>query len=260
MPRSLLVCQHEITFEPSVKTKMGRRRALHELEPALSVHLGGGQAAKAWAYDGDKILYTLGPINAGAPLELTLRPEAPTPQTCRIRPVATHDLSGLTTHFGDAGTVVGDTRPLMQVLDVVLKHSKSMRCKTVGQSIYETDDPSQHISLGREPCDAELWFGYRQTVVHTEIGPMLQIDLAASSMLAPINCLKFIAMKLKVSDVGFVELSPADLSLLNMRLANKLVRSMHNGRKWRVRGLSGVPASQVGLQRRLTRAASILPG
>ena len=84
-----------------------------------------------------------------------------------------------------------------------------MRCKTVGQSIYETDDPSQHISLGREPCDAGAWFGYRQTVVHTEIGPMLQIDLAASSMLAPINCLKFIAMKLKVSDVGFVELSPA---------------------------------------------------
>ena len=48
-------------------------------------------------------------------------------------------------------------------------------------------------------CDTELWLGHRQTVVMTDSGPMLQVDLAATTMLAPMAVVDFVALKLGVN-------------------------------------------------------------
>ena len=235
-----MVYQHEVSFDPQIKIRERRRRVLSDVQPQLSEAIAT-ERAKAWAYDGDRILYTFGPVNRGAPLDLQPQPGRATPQTVHIRQVAQHDLSDLGLLRG--ATTPGDARPLMHILDVVLKQRNATFFKTVGQSVFDPDDGTQHRPLGRQPCDAEMWLGYRQSVVHTEKGPMLQVDLAASSMLAPMNVLQFIAMKLKAPDAKVLELSDQDVDVLRTRLNDKFVRTTYNGRRWRVRGISRTPAS-----------------
>ena len=62
----------------------------------------------------------------------------------------------------------------MHVLDIVLKHHAATFSKTIGQAVFSSDDLSKHKPLGREPTDTELWLGHRQSIVLTDMGPMLQ--------------------------------------------------------------------------------------
>ena len=185
-----------------------------QLEASLSPFL---RAEKGWAYDGDKILYTLGQVNDGVPVELALHHGTPKQIRTRLREVARHDMSRLG-HTLRGGGGVGDTRPLMHVLDIVVKHHSAMYCRTVGQAVFDPNDESRHRLLGRDPCDAELWLGHRQSVVQTESGPMLQLDMASSSMLAPMNVLQFVALKLKVRTSYVCSASRCSLKFLPPRI------------------------------------------
>ena len=97
------VYQHNVQFHPELKLATARRRVLLECEPQLVEHL---LAAKGWAYDGDKILYTLGPMRLQM-IELVVG-RAPKETKVTIRQVSHHRMQEL--HTGSARR--DDMRPV----------------------------------------------------------------------------------------------------------------------------------------------------
>ena len=82
------------------------------------------------------------------------------------------------------------TASTLQVLDIVLKHhAASLPSRmAIAAGVFDQDADHLHKLLGQPGyADTELWFGHRQSVVHTESGPLLQVDLACTTMLAPIG-------------------------------------------------------------------------
>ena len=63
----LEVYKHDVTFSPEMKTSQVRRRILTELAPQIQQLLP--EVPSGWAYDGDKILYSVGRLSSG-PIEL----------------------------------------------------------------------------------------------------------------------------------------------------------------------------------------------
>ena len=63
----LEVYKHDVTFSPEMKTSQVRRRILTELAPQIQQLLP--EVPSGWAYDGDKILYSVGRLGSG-PIEL----------------------------------------------------------------------------------------------------------------------------------------------------------------------------------------------
>lgn len=136
----------------------------------------------------------------------------------------------------------GDARRAqLQVLDIVFKAQASSRCKTLGDAFYDaalerTERPwadRHRISNGLN----ELWLGYRTANVYTAQGPMLQVDRAASCMLAPIRLSEFIQQKLKTqrleltTTTDVVRLSGIEINKINAKLTegtrNTKVYSSH---------------------------------
>ena len=73
---------------------------------------------------------------------------------------------------------------------------------------------------------------------------MLQIDLASTSMLAPMNVLQFLSLKLRVRDPRSIELRPVELEIIHKQLKGRNVRSTHNNRHWRVQGIATKSAAE----------------
>ena len=111
--------------------------------------------------------------------------------------VSTSTLSTLITHTAGTTTPTPPTIPTLvptastlQVLDIILKHHAAglPSRMAIAAGVFDTDADHLHKLLGRQGySDTELWFGHRQSVVHTESGPLLQVDLACTTMLAPIG-------------------------------------------------------------------------
>lgn len=70
-----------------------------------------------------------------------------------------------------------------------------------------------------------MWSGKRHSIVMTAKGPMLQIDRAATVMLAPINLLEFMGRVAKrpVSQLGLADCAKID----------RVIR--HNTIKWKIK-------------------------
>jgi hypothetical protein len=147
--------------------------------------------------------------------------------------------------------------------------------------VFDLEADHLHKLLGRPGySDTELWFGHRQSVVHTESGPLLQVDLACTTMLAPIGTpltpplhphgtpvapplhprcttlhplthaltgvLDFICMKLRCNTAMQLDITYGSEGAyqVNKHLKGRHVRSNHNGHKWKVRGLARSAANQ----------------
>ena len=100
----------------------------------------------AWAYDGDKMLFTLQSFD-GEMLELVLNQSTPGELRVRIRQTTKLDLGSISSAISSSARV-GDSRPLLHVLDIVLKHHNGMMYRTVGQ-VY-------------------LWLSFQCTDIHCE--------------------------------------------------------------------------------------------
>ena len=94
-------------------------------------------------------------------------------------------------------------RVQMMVLDVVLRAQSARRCKVLGDAFYDatlersTRPWAERNRIAGGLC--ELWLGYRTAVVYTASGPRLQVDRAASCMLASTELHRFMADKLRVA-------------------------------------------------------------
>lgn len=112
-----------------------------------------------------------------------------------------------------------------QVLDIVFKAQASSRCKTIGDAFYaETVERSARSWAERFPMSSrlnQLWLGYRTTTVYTKQGPMLQVDRAATCMLAPLRLEEFILQKLRTSRLELTTQGDARLSGVSIEAINK---------------------------------------
>ena len=257
----LRVAQYDLELEPDVVKTETRRRILSEVPMSLVAPA----PVSGWATDGAKIM-----LVANGELKLT-------PQAAAAGWTYEHGEFAFTapaTGQGDGGSSRGGARRYrgkltlkragaqgvyidfhhflsaaggdarraqLQVLDIVLKAQASSRCKTLGDAFYDatlerTERPwaDRHkISNGLN----ELWLGYRTANVYTSQGPMLQVDRAASCMLAPIRLSEFILQKLKTNRLelttatGIVRLSGIEVDKINAKLTggtrNTKVYSSH---------------------------------
>ena len=220
----LRVVQYDVKLESGrgeeVKLAETRRHIVGE---AL-LHLLAPPPVTGWAYDGKAILLV-------ANGELTLTDQAAAAgwartehgQLVRSPPAIEPGRRGGVRRFGGTLTLtragfegafvdferfhsaVGGSaaRVQMMVLDVVLRAQSARRCKVLGDAFYDatlergTRPWAERNRIAGGLC--ELWLGYRTAVVYTATGPRLQVDRAASCMLASTELHRFIADKLRVT-------------------------------------------------------------
>lgn len=149
----------------------------------------------------------------------------------------------------DGRPVSGDReslRGLMSVLDVVLKQDAVCRYRQIGDAFYDERREAAWAQIDEVGQDrtSQLWFGYRQSIVMTDKGPMMQQDRAATLMLAPIAVLEFICKKLHVQpDRLTSEKMVRDKVGSQLTKGNRLwaVKSRHDGRTSKCLGIDDRP-------------------
>ena len=220
----LRVVQYDVRLESGCgeEVKMAETRR-HIVGEAL-LHLLAPPPVTGCAYDGKAILLV-------ANGELTLTDEAAAAgwartehgQLVRSPPAVEPGRRGGARRFGGTLTLtragyegafvdferfhsaVGGSaaRVQMMVLDVVLRAQSARRCKVLGDAFYDatlersTRPWAERNRIAGGLC--ELWLGYRTAVVYTASGPRLQVDRAASCMLASTELYRFMADKLRVA-------------------------------------------------------------
>ena len=238
------IFKYDVSFDPEMNTPQVRRGILSELAPQIDKLR---DEPTAWAYDGDKIMYVVGSIGAATELRQSTPSDAASSSrrqfVVTLREVGHQNLGGLRIASEAASSSDETIRPMMHVLDIVLKQHNATFYRSVGPGIFDPDDNSLHKLLGRPMAsDTELWLGHRQTAVLTDSGPMLQVDLAATTMLAPMSVVSFVALKLGVH-AAEMYLNPEQLVMAAKQLTGKHIRSSHNERRWRIRGIANESAT-----------------
>ena len=119
------------------------------------------------------------------------------------------------------------TRPVMTVLDVALNHAKhaSPVYKVVGQAVFQQGD--QQVSIS-QTCD--MWHGFRQSVVLTKSGPMLQCDFGVSTFLKPMDVVAFLEGEIQRSNKtrGSRLCDPKMAASITKAIKGRKVVSSHN--------------------------------
>ena len=301
----LRVAQYDVTFsEPDVLKAETRRRILGETPIHLicpSAQQSPPAGCTGTAYDGNKTL-----LAANAELALTPQATAagwsqldsdPAVFQFRAPPAAGGEGGGGGGSRGDGGRRYGGTltikrtaapfvafdrfqfdraaggdpmRAQMMILDIVFKAQASSRCKMLGDAFYdETRERAERPWAERHRISQglnEIWLGYRTATVFTENGPMLQVDRAASCMLAPIRLEDFIAQKLRMQRLALTSrgedarLSGVPIHAINRKLtegertlkASSCHKMSADGRRhlmqYVVRGLDNCPCGEVRFQ------------
>ena len=209
-----------------------RRRIVSEVPIAL---LHGGHAT-GWAYDGGQIVLVAN-LGAQPRLEMSERaanagwtanddgtsfnhvPPSPPPAAAAGSSGSSRGHSGSRGYSGTvfleraggadssinfkhfmSSTSADPMRAQVMAMEIVFKHQATSRCKALGDAFYDATKERKWANIrhiGTSQLTA-LWLGYRSVVVRTENGPMLQIDRAASCMLADIDLLEFISKKIRM--------------------------------------------------------------
>jgi len=136
----------------------------------------------------------------------------------------------------------------LQVLDIVMKHTPASMYREIGGAYYDEyrrNAWAQTAEL-RAARDLELWLGYRQTIVHTDSGPMMQIDKSACTVLKPVGLVNFIANNLKRSAD---RLSSTDFQAANKQVTKKgglkvIIGAKHTRREYQLREISTMSANE----------------
>jgi len=184
-----------------------------------------------WAYNGDKILYT------SAPLAIAADATGATWEAlgeASFRAIAFPGTNrSVTVTFSLAATLTYDCalpsfdRKSLSALDVAFRQSSTRLFKCLGDAFFDerrTRAWAKTRPIGREGM-YEMWSGKRHSIVMTAKGPMLQIDRAATVMLAPINLLEFMGRVMKRNE--------AQLSLGDCAKMDRMIR--HNTIKWKIK-------------------------
>lgn len=244
----------------AVEVKGLSRKVMDKLYQTYSSELQG----KQFAYDGEKSLFTVGPLKENNFEFSVVLEEA---ITKRVGGNGSADLNGSpsdnnhkrskrllflktfkveinfaariplkTIALALSGNVSENTQDALRVLDIILRQNASKRgCLLVGQSFFH-DDVRNFIDLGGGVTACR---GFRSSFCTIECGLSLNIDVSTTLLLTPGPVVDFLLANQNVRDFRHIDWVKAKKMLRNMR-----IKTRHNAMEFKIRGLSEKPCNQ----------------
>ncbi|KAH0664390.1 hypothetical protein KY284_029321 [Solanum tuberosum] len=234
------VHHYDVTITPEVLSKKVCRLIIKQLVESYKLsHLGG----RGLAYDGRKSAYTAGALpfaskefvimftddNGGARREREFK--------VSIKFAAKADIHHLKQFLRSRQSDV--PQETIQALDVVLRTNPSINYEVVGRSLFHNESPDDTGSL---TGGLEYWRGYYQSLRPTQMGLALNIDMSARAFYEPIFVSDYVLRHLNLRDDPQVRLSDQDHSKVRKVLKGVKVEATHQGRRYRITGLTPRPS------------------
>mmetsp|Transcript_51497 Transcript_51497/g.112107 ORF Transcript_51497/g.112107 Transcript_51497/m.112107 type:complete len:1145 (+) Transcript_51497:70-3504(+) len=120
-------------------------------------------------------------------------------------------------------------RDMMSALDIIMKHDAFLLYKQVGDAFYDERQQAawaKITQLGKDQFSG-LWFGYRQSIVMTDKGPMMQQDRAGTVLTISAKVLEFIAT--------FLNTRPERLQMQDFQGRRVHQNLMFGNKKWKLK-------------------------
>lgn len=137
-------------------------------------------------------------------------------------------------------------------IDVILRHCSSLKYTSVGRCFFAPPGPialaaptmgGTNLGYGRE-----IWFGYHQSLQHTQMNMMVNLDSTTTAFYKGIPVLQFLAEVLQLPIQALSErksLSDVQRIRFGREIKNLKVEVTHSGhirRRYRVTGITKKPA------------------
>ncbi|VFQ77819.1 unnamed protein product [Cuscuta campestris] len=233
---------YDVTITPEVTSKKVCRDIMAKVVQDYSQsHLG----RRLLAYDGGKSVYTAAelPFKSKDFVVKLIDKERTSRQerqfTVSIKFAAKHSLHHLQEFL--RSRQLDSPQETIQVLDVALRANLSNTYQVVGRSFF-------HTSFGKGPLDdgLEYWKGFYQSLRPCQMGLSLNIDVSARAFYEPKLVSQYVFEYLKVRDKTR-PLSDQDRLKAKRVLKGLRVEVTHlqNIRRYKISGLSTLPASQL---------------
>ena len=192
---TLVAYHYDVTFIPEIKDEDRRRGLIKEM-------LG-----EAVPYDGNKILYSARerltpadakegvtvevPANSTDGLDLVLHPDDLRRKTvAQLRCTSEKSFA----EFPKKLDVNADpSRSHLAVLDITLKQAPCMLYRAMSDAFFDERREAAWSSVRDVLGKYELWTGYRQSVIVTEKGAVVQFDSAFKAAIKSCSLIKFFA-------------------------------------------------------------------
>ncbi|XP_018443266.2 protein argonaute 9 [Raphanus sativus] len=240
-----------ITYEDGnpVEAKGIGRKILAKVQETYQTDLG----FKHFAYDGDKTLFTVGPLpNTKLDFFVVLedmsctRSNASTSDahTKRLRRPNQSKRFNVTISFAAKismqaiqgalqGKETDDLQDAVRVLDVILRQNAATKgCLLVRQSFFHNDAKYFSNGLG----GFNLCRGFHSSFRATQRGLSLNIDVSSTLIVTPGPVMRFLTDNQGVRDQSFIDWKKAERTLKNLR-----VKVSHSNREYKITGLTRLP-------------------
>ncbi|KAH7861984.1 hypothetical protein Vadar_033370 [Vaccinium darrowii] len=239
----------------AVESKGIGRRVIDKLYQTYSSELG----EKQFAYDGEKSLYTVGPLpqnklefavvleesfakrgspaHSGSPGEVSKRSKRslhPNSFTVEISYAAKIPLKSIALALH--GAEAEKSQDALRVLDIILRQQAANRgCLLVRQSFFHDDSRNlTDVGGGVTGCR-----GFHASFRPTLGGLSLNMDVSTTMILTPGPVIDFLLANQSARDPRNIDWTKAKRMLKNMR-----VKTRHNNREFKITGLSEKPCNQ----------------
>ncbi|KMZ69032.1 Protein argonaute 16 [Zostera marina] len=214
-------------------------------------------AKKAYAYDGEKSLFTVGPLPENQ-YEFSVFMEYSSARHIRkdfeeggdykrakhihcvkkfkvvIKYAATFPLSPII--YASEGIETGNTQNTVRILNIILRHQQAKRgCLLVRQSFFN-DDRENFIPLGGGVSGC---LGFHSSFQTTQSGLILNMDVSTTLVMTPGPVIDFLLANQNIRDPRQIDWAKAKWMLKNMRIKCK-----HNKLEFKIIGFSEFTCNQ----------------
>ncbi|XP_068651672.1 protein argonaute MEL1-like [Aristolochia californica] len=248
---------YDVSIKPEISSRGLNRAVMRQLVNMYGEsHLGRRQPV----YDGRKSLYAASQLPFESK-EFSIKlvdedgrePRRERDFKVAIRLVSRPDLHNLMQFL--AGRQRDIPQETIQVLDIVLRESPSLRYTPLGRSFFSRDFGQPEI-LGE---GLECWRGFYQSVRPTQMGLTVNIDMSATAFYEPILVTEFVKKLLNNWDRRG-QMSDSERVKVKKALRNVKVYATHRNdtRKYRISGVSALPANEVKFNDEQGRSISVV--
>uniref|UniRef100_M4CDR8 5-methyltetrahydropteroyltriglutamate--homocysteine S-methyltransferase n=1 Tax=Brassica campestris TaxID=3711 RepID=M4CDR8_BRACM len=240
-----------ITYEDGnpVEAKGIGRKILAKVQETYQTDLG----SKHFAYDGDKILFTVGPLpNNKLDFSVVLEDMSCTrsntstsdANTKRLRPHNQSKRFNVAISFAAKismqaiqgalqGKETNDLQDAVRVLDVILRQNAATKgCLLVRQSFFHND--AKYFSNNHGGF--HLCRGFHSSFRATQGGLSLNIDVSSTLIVSPGPVIDFLVLNQEVRDPSSIDWKKAERTLKNLR-----VKVDPSNREYKITGLTRLP-------------------
>ncbi|XP_059661930.1 protein argonaute 16-like [Cornus florida] len=237
----------------AVENKGIGRKIIDRLYQTYALELGG----KRCAYDGEKSLYTVGPLpqnnleftvvledsvakrgsGNGSPSESSKRSKRSfQPKTFKVEISYAAKIPLKSISLVLQGSVAENIQDSLRVLDIILRQQAANRgCLLVRQSFFH-DDTRNFTDIGGGVIGCR---GFHSSFRPTQGGLSLNMDVSTTMILSPGPVIDFLLANQNAREPRFIDWAKAKKMLKNMR-----VKTRHSNMEYKITGLSEKPCNQ----------------